>query len=175
MPQDSQHRDAMGRIPWGRWTGAVVALVGLSLSVVSASPAGAAKAVVVSTSKNPTFGTILVSGKTLYTLKPSQTSCTSQCLKIWPALVLPAGVTKAQAGPGVNAAKLGTVKRGARLQVTYAGRALYWFYKDRSAGQVTGNVSDTWGKWSVVVITPPSGGGTTTTAPGGGGGGGAGF
>ena len=56
-------------------------------------------------------GTILVSGKTVYTLKPSKTACSTACLKIWPALMLPKGVTKATAGKGVSASKLGTVKR----------------------------------------------------------------
>jgi hypothetical protein len=74
----------------------------------------------------------------------------------------------------VSGAKLGTIKRpGGRLQVTYAGKALYWFAKDKVSGQVKGNLSDTWGKWSVVVLIKPEGGGspTTTTTTGGGGGG----
>jgi predicted lipoprotein with Yx(FWY)xxD motif len=66
-------------------------------------------------------------------------------LKIWPELLLPKGVTKATAGHGVNAAKLGTVTRtGGGLQVTYAGKPLYWFYKDTAAGQVNGVSTDTW-------------------------------
>jgi hypothetical protein len=90
-------------------------------------------------------------------------------------------VTNAAAGSGVNAAKLGTVKRaGGRLQVTYAGKALYWFSFDTASGQVKGNVSDTWGKWSDVATVKPAGGGTTTTTGGtttttAGGGGGIGF
>ena len=44
------------------------------------------------------FGTVLVSGKTLYTLKPSRRPAPRACLKVWPALVLPKGVTKATAG-----------------------------------------------------------------------------
>ena len=38
-----------------------------------------------------------------------------------------------------------------RLQVTYSGKPLYFFSGDTAAGQVHGNVSDTWGKWSAVV------------------------
>ena len=137
---------------------AAVALVGSGLFswaiVVNAASAAAshkAKSIAISTSKNSQFGTILVSGTTLYTLKASKTPCTAQCLKIWPEVLLPKGMKKAKAGTGVNAAKLGTVKRAhGVLQVTYAGKPLYWFSGD-TAGQVNGNITDIWGKWSVFV------------------------
>jgi predicted lipoprotein with Yx(FWY)xxD motif len=116
-----------------------------------------AKSGVVSTVKTTKFGKILVSGKTLYTLKPSKTACTAACLKIWPEFVLPSGMTKPAAGPGVSASKLGTVTRaGGVLQVTYGGKPLYRFIGDTAAGQVNGNVTDTWGKWSVVVTEKPA-------------------
>ena len=138
-------------------------------------PAHTTKSVVISTAKNSKYGTILVSGTTLYTLKPNSVACTAKCLKFWPEVLLPKGVTKATAGTGVSAAKLGTVKRaGGALQVTYAGKALYWFFKDTAAGQVKGVGTDTWGVWSVVVTKKPSSGPeatTTTTSPSGGGGG----
>jgi predicted lipoprotein with Yx(FWY)xxD motif len=113
-----------------------------------------AKKVVVSVTKNATFGKILVSGKTLYILKqPSSTACTSACVKIWPELVLPKGVKKATAGSGVKASKLGTIHRaGGALQVTYGGKPLYFFSIDSGPGMVTGNVTDTWGKWTDVVV-----------------------
>jgi predicted lipoprotein with Yx(FWY)xxD motif len=136
-----------------------VAVGGISLSVL-ASEAGAASAVTVSTTKNAKMGTILVRGKTLYTLKPSSTACTAACLKVWPALVLPAGVHKAKAGSGVNAAKLGTVKRNGVVQVTYGGKPLYFFSGDTAAGQVNGVVTDTWGKWSAVVTKKAAGAGS---------------
>ncbi len=149
---------------------------GMSLSVLAASSSGALGSrsigkVVVSTLKTNQFGTILVSGKTVYKLRPGAVACTSACLKIWPELLLPVGVTHATAGTGVNAAKLGTVKRaGGRLQVTYAGHALYWFSNDKTPGQVKGNITDKWGKWTVVVTKAPAAGTTTTTTAGGGGG-----
>jgi predicted lipoprotein with Yx(FWY)xxD motif len=159
-----------------------VAAAGIAVGVLLATLGGvavsgaalnhAASGTVVSTLKTTSYGTILVSGKTVYTLKASKTACTAKCLKTWPQLLLAKGTTKATAGPGVSAAKLGTLKvAGGRLQVTFAGQALYWFYLDRAAGQVKGNTTDTWGKWSVVVTVKPSGGSptTTTTAPGGGG------
>ncbi len=73
---------------------------------------------------------------------------------VWPEVVLPKGVKKPQAKGGVNAAKLGTIKRsGGVLQVTYAGKPLYYFAGDSAAGQANGNITDMWGKWSVVTTS----------------------
>jgi predicted lipoprotein with Yx(FWY)xxD motif len=169
MNQEGIHSGTARRMSRGRLVGAVLAAGGLSAALVAVgSPAGASSRVVVSTSKNATYGTILVSGKTVYTLKASKTSCGANCLKIWPELLLPKGVSKATAGSGVNAAKLGTVKRsGGTRQVTYNGKALYYFALDSGPGKVTGNIKDKWGTWSVVVTAKPvgssSGAATTTT------------
>jgi hypothetical protein len=119
---------------------------------------------------------------TLY--QSNKSDCTSaKCRKVWPPLLLPQGVTQATAGPGVSAAKLGTTKlANGTLQVTYGGKALFWFYKDMAPGQVKGaNATDQWGKWtldvtvkpkasgsSTTTTTDPSGGTTTTTSGGGG-------
>jgi predicted lipoprotein with Yx(FWY)xxD motif len=163
----------------GRVAAAFLVVGGLGLTVGASSASGAvhshAQSVVISTLKTAKFGTILVSGKTVYTLKPNSIKCTTTCLKYWAAVVLPKGVTKATAGSGVNAAMLGTVKgTGGKLQVTYGGKALYYFFMDKAPGQVKGNVTDTWGKWSdVVTVTPkgkPTTTTTTTTVAGGGGG-----
>jgi predicted lipoprotein with Yx(FWY)xxD motif len=162
MEQDMQHRKTTPGASVGRATAAVLAVAGLFASVSTVSPAGAAasptvKSVVISALKTKKFGTVLVSGKTLYTLKPSKTPCNAACQKIWPEVLLPTGVTKATAGPGVSAAKLGTVKgAGGALQVTYSGKALYWFIGDKAPGQVNGNVTDTWGTWSDVATVKPA-------------------
>jgi predicted lipoprotein with Yx(FWY)xxD motif len=144
---------------------AVAALGSLALGVaVGTSGASAAKAVVISARPTTTFGTILVSGRTLYTLTPTGAGCDAACLRYWPEVLLPKGVTHAVAGHGVDAARLGTLKRPkGRLQVTYRGRALYWFALDAAPGQVKGNVTDTWGTWSVVVLKKPAPVGVTTT------------
>lgn len=169
---------AAPRVKLRRITAAVVAALGLSAFVFAPAVAHAAgeatKGVVISSAKNAKYGTILVSGHTLYTLSPSKIACTAACWKVWPEVLLPKGVTKATAGSGVSAAKLGTVKRaGGALQVTYSGKALYKFFEDSAPGQVKGVTTDTWGKWSVIVLKKPSssGGTTTTTSPTGGGGG----
>lgn len=152
MKNATQDRISTHKLPLGRIASAVVALGGLSGLILAESAAGAATGVTVSTTKNAKLGTILVSGKTVYTLKASKTPCTAQCMQVWPALTLPQGATAATAGKGVNASKLGTVMgNGGVLQVTYAGKPLYWFSGDKSAGQVHGNVTDTWGKWSAIV------------------------
>ena len=169
MKQATQDRSSTRKVPVGRLVSAAVALGGLSGLVLAGIPAGAASSVVVSTTKNTNFGTILVSGKALYTLKASKTACSTSCLKIWPALMLPKGVTKATAGTGVSASKLGTVKRsGGALQVTYAGKPLYKFSEDTSASQVNGNITDTWGKWSVVVATKPASSSSSSSSGSGG-------
>lgn len=174
MKQMRQHRTGARCASFVRVAGAILAVGGLSASAVAVGTAGAATARVISTTKNSTFGTILVSGTALYTLKASSTPCTAQCLKIWPEALLPKGATKAKAGAGVNAAKLGTVKRAhGALQVTYAGKPLYWFSGDTAAGQVNGNITDTWGKWSVAVTAEStksssgSGSGGSTAGSGG--------
>jgi predicted lipoprotein with Yx(FWY)xxD motif len=157
MTQRKQHRESTGRIPVTRIAGAILAIGGLSASVMVSGSAGAATSSVISTSQNTKLGTILVSGKTVYTLKASKTPCGARCLKVWPEVLLPKGSKKAKAGHGVNAAKLGTVKRAnGALQVTYAGKPLYWFVGDKAAGQVHGNVTDTWGTWSVLVTVKPA-------------------
>jgi predicted lipoprotein with Yx(FWY)xxD motif len=186
----SNHNSAGARlVPVGRIAAVVLAAITLSGPLVAPLTSGAAsshtaKSLVISTIKTSKYGTILVSGTTVYTLTSNGTACTATCLKYWPEVLLAKGAKKATAGSGVSAAKLGTIKRaGGELQVTYGGKPLYWFFKDKAPGQVNGNLTDTWGKWSVVVtVKPSSGGSTITTSPGGGsttttspGGGGVGF
>jgi predicted lipoprotein with Yx(FWY)xxD motif len=175
MDQSTRHRMTTLGGPVGRLAVAALALGGLSATLLGVDTAGAttdgAKSVVVSTAKSAKFGTILVSGTTLYTLKPSKTACTAACLKVWPALVLPKGQTKATAGSGVSASKLGTVTRsGGVRQVTYNGKALYWFSGDSGAGQVNGNLTDEWGKWADVVTKKGSSSGSSTATTAGSGG-----
>jgi predicted lipoprotein with Yx(FWY)xxD motif len=153
-----------------------LAVGGLSALALAPSAAGAATspttASVISTAKNAKLGTILVSGTTVYALKPSKTACTAACLKAWPPVVLPSGVTAATAGTGVDASKLGTVATAdGALQITYAGKRLYWFAKDKAPGQVKGNLTDKWGKWYTMVTAKSSSGSkspsTTNSGTGG--------
>jgi predicted lipoprotein with Yx(FWY)xxD motif len=167
MRQTKQNRGPGRRVRLGLIAVAIVAVGGLSASAVAVGTAGATTATLISTTKTAKFGTVLVSGKTVYTLKASKTACGKACLKVWPEVLLAKGVKKAKAGTGVNAAKLGTIKRAnGALQVTYAGKPLYHFVGDTASGQVHGDVTDTWGKWTAVVTKAPSG---STTGSGSGG------
>lgn len=177
MNTSKYSRSTTQRFAPRRVAGSVVALLGLTAAVAVPGIAGASsthatKSVVVSIVKNSNLGTLLVSGKTLYTLKASKTACATSCVKIWPELVLPKGVTKATPGSGVSASKLGTIARaGGVRQVTYGGKPLYFFTGDKTSGAVNGNVSDTWGSWSdVVTVKLASGSPTTTSTIGGTGG-----
>jgi predicted lipoprotein with Yx(FWY)xxD motif len=144
---------------------------GLSALALAFAPtiAGAATkpetATIVSTTENAKLGAILQAGDVVYTLKASKVPCRATCLKVWPPVLLPHGVKTATAGPGVDASKLGTAaaKGGAR-QITYAGKALHWFAKDKSPSQVKGDLTDKWGKWSTVVPAASGAGSSTTTA-----------
>ena len=141
---------------------AVLALAVGALTALLAPAAGAASttATEISTAKNSKLGTILVSGNTVYVIKTSKAGCTGKCAKTWAPVVLPSGVTKPTAGSGVDTAKLGTSSTAdGALQITYDGSPLYWNLKDKAPGQVHGNVSDKFAKWSVIVTEKASSGG----------------
>jgi predicted lipoprotein with Yx(FWY)xxD motif len=171
-PARTVERAPVNRVATAALAAIAIAVAGLTPTIADAASSHASKGLVISAMKTKSDGTVLVNGTTLYTLKPSSTACTATCWKIWPEVLLPKGATKAIAGSGVSSAKLGTIARaGGRLQVTYGGKPLYRFFMDK-AGQVNGDVTDPWGKWSAVVTVKPSSAGsptTTTTSPGGGG------
>jgi predicted lipoprotein with Yx(FWY)xxD motif len=81
------------------------------------------------------------SGRTLYHMtveKGKKIVCTGECAKFWPPLLIKRGA-KPTAGAGLDARKLGTIKRpDGRLQVTYAGLPLYAFASDKRTGDVNG-------------------------------------
>ena len=147
-------------------SGAIGALA--TVSVLPAAPATAAnKKVVVSAQTIGKNGKVLVSnGKALYVLAAPGT-CNAACLAIWPPLTVPAN-GKATAGSGVQKSKLGvtTDMAGAR-QVTYNGQPVYWFKTDKK-GQVTGNLTDQWGKWTVVVVKKAANSGSSSNSGSGG-------
>jgi predicted lipoprotein with Yx(FWY)xxD motif len=165
---------------------AVLAAAGAAV-LAGAALAATAPSSVKTASNGALNATVLVNtgGYTLYHLtaeKPGKIGCTGACATMWPPQLVPAGA-KPIAGVGVNAHKLGTVKRpDGRLQLTYAGYPLYRYSLDRKAGQANGEgVENLWfavapsGK--LVKTAPqsssdPSTTGTTSTGTGGGYGGG---
>ena len=153
----------------------VAAACGSSGAATTASKApSVAKAksstpVSVTTAKNSKLGTILVdqAGLTLYTYtsdSKNMTTCTGACATEWPPLTLPAGTTKASAGPGVTASKLGTFTRpGGAVQVTFDGMPLYRFSSDTMPGQANGQGVE--GKWFVVSATGAPATASTPSTP----------
>jgi predicted lipoprotein with Yx(FWY)xxD motif len=100
-------------------------------------------------------GRILVDGAgyTLYMYVPDhrgRSTCYQVCAQQWPPLLLPHGIRHPLAGPGINAALLGTVTRsGGSVQVTYNGWPLYRYDADIQPGQVAGQ-AEGMGAWWVL-------------------------
>ena len=116
---------------------AVVASIAAAFALAGGTQAGGTK---VALAKSP-LGRILVDGKgiTLYDFakdKGTSSTCYGACAALWPPLLTKG---KPVAGPGVRASLLGTTKRkDGKLEVTYAGRPLYYFVTDKKPGQTTG-------------------------------------
>ena len=87
------------------------------------------------------LGSILVDGKgiTLYDFvldKGKTSACYGSCASYWPPLLT---TGKPTAVRGARAALVGTTKRkDGKLEVTYAGRPLYYWIGDKKPGQTTG-------------------------------------
>ena len=142
------------------WAGiAAFAAGGLALSACGSSaatttaatgPAGtdapSSAGVTISAADVPGMGTVLVNGegRTLYLLSTEaggKLTCTDDngCTKVWPDTELPADVTQATAGSGIQASLLGTVKSAdGNLYVTYGGFPVYEFSGDSGPGTVNG-------------------------------------
>lgn len=70
-------------------------------------------------------------------------NCYDQCAENWPPLILDGEIDAAE---GVEAELIGTTERtDGSLQVTYGGYPLYYFVRDESAGDTTGQgVGEVW-------------------------------
>jgi predicted lipoprotein with Yx(FWY)xxD motif len=122
-------------------------LVLIPVALLAAPPAVAAGAatgaIAVKVGQSSALGSILVSstGRTLYHDTREQKGsikCVGACSKTWLPLTVGGGA-KPRGGPGITAAKLGTVKRpDGKLQVTYNGLALYRYSADAKAGDAHG-------------------------------------
>jgi predicted lipoprotein with Yx(FWY)xxD motif len=104
------------------------------------------------------LGTILTDGRgfTLYMYQPDRRGrsvCSGLCATEWPPLVLPRGVTRPAAGPGVNPSLLGTAPRaGGVLQVTYNRWPLCLWQDDTAPGQATGQ-AEGMGAWYTMSVS----------------------
>jgi len=106
---------------------------------------------IINLGQNDTLGSFLVDGKgmTLYLFTkdtPNTTVCYDKCATAWPPLLTTGSPV---AGEGVDASLLGTTTRtDGTVQVTYNGWPLYYYEKDKAAGDVVGQ--DVGGVWYVV-------------------------
>jgi predicted lipoprotein with Yx(FWY)xxD motif len=129
----------------------LIALAAATAGSVMASSDGARSTVTV---KSSSFGRILFDGRGFvlygFTRDPRGKSvCSGACAKAWPPYIVK---SRPRAASGVGAARLGTVKRpDGSLQVTYAGRPLYYYVGDRRPGQILcQNVTEFGGVWRVM-------------------------
>lgn len=103
------------------------------------------------------FGPMLFNGKrqAIYVFGADgrrKSNCYGECARLWPPVYT---TSKPRAGPGVKASLLGTAKRrDGRLQVTYAGRPLYYYLHEGPGQVLCHNVDLNGGIWKVVA---PSG------------------
>jgi predicted lipoprotein with Yx(FWY)xxD motif len=133
----------------------LLALAGLVVAGASTSVAAnrmqAAPRLAVSSSP---FGKILFDGRrrAIYAFTRDgrgRSRCYGACASAWPPFLV---TRRPVAGTGVRRALIGTRRRSdGRLQVTYAGRPLYFYVGDRRPGQVLCQNADEYGgTWLVV-------------------------
>jgi predicted lipoprotein with Yx(FWY)xxD motif len=116
-----------------------------SAPAAAAAPSGPAH---VALGKDAQLGSFLVDdkGMTLYLYTkdtPNTSSCYGKCATAWPPLLTSGTAVGAD---GLDASKFGTTTRtDGTVQVTYNGWPLYYFAKDKQAGDVTGQkVGSVW-------------------------------
>jgi predicted lipoprotein with Yx(FWY)xxD motif len=127
---------------------AAAANVAASSSATSSAAPAAAGPVVLQVATNDKLGKFLADDKGMtlymYTKDTKDTSnCYDKCAQAWPPLLQS---DKPTVKDGVDASLLGTTTRkDGTIQVTYAGMPLYYFFKDKAAGDVTGQKNnDVW-------------------------------
>lgn len=134
----------------------VLLAVVVAAGVVAAGAMAASSHPTVKVMKTASLGKLLAtsSGLTLYHYtdeKGGKIDCKGACAKLWPPLLVKAGA-KPTLGPGLSAAKVGTVKRpDGKTQVTYNGYALYRYAPDKKAGDVKGQAL--FKEWYVIAPT----------------------
>jgi predicted lipoprotein with Yx(FWY)xxD motif len=99
------------------------------------------------------YGPVLYDGRGFalyaFTHDPSgRSTCSGACAAAWPPLL----AAHPHASDGASASLFGTTRRAdGSLQVTYAGRPLYYYVGDRRPGQILcQNAVEFGGRWLVV-------------------------
>jgi predicted lipoprotein with Yx(FWY)xxD motif len=133
---------------------ASVAVAAAACGGDTAASAGGGTAIIVGKSQ---FGAMLFNSErqAIYVFsadKRLRSNCYAGCARLWPP-VYTSG--KPRAAGGVNASLLGTTRRrDGRLQVTYAGRPLYYYLHEGRGQVLCHDVNLNGGIWKVVA---PSG------------------
>ncbi len=104
------------------------------------------------------LGPVLVDGRgiTVYMFATDHRGSPSRCYGIcaiqWPAVLLPPGLSRPVAGPGIQTRLLNTAPRtDGTTQITYNGWPLYRWPPDRGPGQATGQaLTNAGGLWFVL-------------------------
>jgi predicted lipoprotein with Yx(FWY)xxD motif len=132
----------------------VLLLLAGAAVAASASYAGSAESRAALAVRSSTFGRILFDGRSralyAFTRDPrGRSACSGACAAAWPPFLVR---SRPDARTGISSRLVGTTRRAdGKLQVTYAGRPLYYYVGDRKPREVRcQNVSEFGGVWLVV-------------------------
>jgi predicted lipoprotein with Yx(FWY)xxD motif len=140
-------------------TGTTSTSAGTVATTVATTPTSSSSSTaatrIVTTIHSGSLGTILVNiqGQVLYTFTHDGTNapCDATCLQVWPAALVPLGVT-APSGP-TSVGTLGVTTMNGIKQLTVNGLALYTYAGDSAPGVANGNNLGTFGGvWKVVKV-----------------------
>ncbi len=121
----------------------------------STSPAGSGGNLTLGENTSPSLGTYLIAnnGMTLYAYSKDSagvSNCTGICAQLWPPYTAQNGANLVAEYP-IRGSIATIIRPDGTLQVTYAGMPLYFYSKDASPGDTTGQGIG--GVWHVI---PPS-------------------
>ena len=130
----------------------VLMLVILGLGIFGAVAVSQGSGYTVLMGYNPAVGTYLVdaNGMTLYYFTKDvvgTSACTAGCLDKWPVFY----TQKVVVPPGLDPADFGTITRpDGKKQTTYKGWPLYYFFNDKTPGDINGEGVK--GVWYVITV-----------------------
>ena len=150
-------KTSIGRIPARILVPFALIVLGATLATLTFASSGETKQEAdrgTLTVRSSEYGRILFDGRGFvlygFTADTKRRSvCFGACATAWPPYLVK---TTPRAGRGVKRSLLGTIRRpGGKRQVTYAGRPLYYYVRDRRPGQILcQDVFEFGGDWLVV-------------------------